>query len=214
MKYPPNTRYSYSPIIFPEGFKLVVCENVYPPDEDSYIMLDALSKVSLSKDFIGLDMGCGSGILTCFLAKKIKHVFAVDINPYAINCTVNNLILNDLSKKVTVLYSNLFSSIPQDFYFDLVVFNPPYLPSDEFVNLNIYSDLYSIGGLTGVEIILKFLDEVVKHLSHEGVILLLISSLLDEHKVKERINSLNLRWNVLLQKKLFFETLKVLLITT
>ncbi|MGQ4833305.1 MAG: HemK2/MTQ2 family protein methyltransferase [Candidatus Asgardarchaeia archaeon] len=205
--------HKYYPIEFPDGFKLIVCKNTYPPDEDSYLMLDALNKLELSSDIIGLDMGCGSGILTCFLAKRIKYVFSIDINPYALNCTLNNLILNKLMDRATVFYSNLFSSIPHNLKFNLIVFNPPYLPTDEYMRSNIYLDLYSIGGKKGVGITLKFLDEAIKYMPIDGKILLLVSSLEDEQKINKKIVKLGLKSKIISEKKLFFEKLKVLLIS-
>ena len=67
-----------------------------------------------------LDLGCGSGVIGCYLYKKkiIDHIYGSDISKEAVNCAIYN------SKKLTQRYdirlSNSFSSW-KDEKFDLII---------------------------------------------------------------------------------------------
>ncbi|MEQ9715532.1 MAG: HemK2/MTQ2 family protein methyltransferase [Candidatus Asgardarchaeum sp.] len=201
-------------INYPEGFKLLICKRTYPPSEDSYLIIDSLLKINLKNIKIALDVGCGSGIITCFLARFANKVYATDINPYALNCTANNIILNKLSNRVILLYSDLFSSIPPEIKFDLIVFNPPYLPINDTEKIaDEYLELAWCGGRDGTNIIINFLLQAIKHLYVGGRIVLLISSLSNVKKIYSTIKKLGLKYSVIANYKTFFEELKVLLIS-
>lgn len=75
-----------------------------------------------------LDIGTGSGCIALSLAQAfpIAHVYAIDIASSAIELAQKNATLNNLSN-VTLLQSDLFSNLPQDLQFDLIVSNPPYI---------------------------------------------------------------------------------------
>ena len=65
------------------------------------------------------------------------------------------------------------------------------------------------GGKRGDEWILKFLTQAHKYLAHNGVILLLLSSLTPRKKVLLLLHTLKLTSLVIAEKKLFFEKLEV-----
>ncbi len=92
-----------------------------------------------------LDVGCGTGILS-IIAKKLgaRRVLAVDIDPQAIESTIDNAIKNDV--EIEVLKSNLLERVEGKF--DMIAAN--ILP----------------------EILLKLLDDVHR-VSHERTILIL-----------------------------------------
>jgi release factor glutamine methyltransferase len=70
-----------------------------------------------------LELGCGSGLIAVYAAKKGAVVTATDVNPAAVENTRQNSALN-LSVVNTVL-SDLFENIPAQL-FDWIVINPPY----------------------------------------------------------------------------------------
>ncbi len=144
---------------------------VYQPDEDSFLMLDALQKINIEEGMPALDMGTGSGILSVEMAKRGAKVTAVDINPYALEAT--RQLAERIGVPVTLVHSNLFENVRGSY--DLIVFNPPYVPTpDEEPH-----DLESIawhGGRTGLSVILPFLSSAPRFLNPSGRILLLVSS--------------------------------------
>jgi release factor glutamine methyltransferase len=84
-----------------------------------------------------LDLCCGSGCIALALARAmpLATVYAVDISPTAIALTKKNIAHNRVSN-IVVVESNLFSAIPGQIKFDLVVTNPPYIAEREWSSLD------------------------------------------------------------------------------
>ena len=145
-------------------------------------------------------MGCGTGIISIHCAKGGAKVTAVDINPRAVDCTRDNANLNNMD--ITVFLSDLFEAL--EGMFDLVIFNPPYLPVYDEGDL----EKAWAGGEGGIEVVDKFLNGVVEHLTPNGRVLLLVSSKMD----LEGLFNANPRFSrrVLESRSFFFEELSVL----
>ena len=185
-------------------------DSVYAPAEDSFLLADSISE-HIEKNQSMLEIGCGTGYVCLQLAKKAKTVTAVDINPDAILLTKTNAEKNNL-KNITVFESDLFSKIKADEKFDVVVFNPPYLP-DDGVNSKDMLDKALIGGATGREVLSVFLKGVKTHLTENGRVFFLISSFTGQREVEEKLIQEGFFFKVIGSKKLFFETLYVYLAT-
>ncbi|MCO6451834.1 MAG: methyltransferase [Caldilineales bacterium] len=72
-----------------------------------------------------LDLGCGSGVVSVFAARRGADVVAVDNNPDAVRCARINALLNGVEAQVDVRLGDLFAPVANE-TFDLVVFNPPF----------------------------------------------------------------------------------------
>ncbi len=107
-----------------KGLRLMVEPGVFHPGFffSSKVMLNFLDTLSLNGLKV-LEMGSGSGILSLYCAKMGADVTACDISQKACENTKTNMALNGL--KLSVLHSNLFSSLSAQ-AFDLVLVNPPY----------------------------------------------------------------------------------------
>ena len=108
--------------------------------------------------------------------------------------------------KIRAIHSNLFEKIKGTF--DLIVFNPPYLPEDKREDKD--SALSTTGGKKGDEVIIYFLKQAALHLNNNGTILLLTSSLTPETRINNLMKRLKLKSKVIAIQKLFFEQLFVL----
>lgn len=167
--------------------------DVYPPSDDSYLILDFLKKVITEQKFDDmpiqevkriLDMGTGTGIIAIFLEMvKLRmdsfhcKIYASDVLPNAIYCARLNEKLNNLDNRIRFIESNLFESFPKDLNhsLDIIIFNPPYLPSiDNSLNLN--KDNTWNGGETGIEILVEFFKQAKEFLSNHGVIYFICST--------------------------------------
>jgi len=172
------------------------CEEVYPPREDSHLLLDCLE---VKKGERVLEMGCGSGIISLHCAKAGALVTAVDINPKAVSCTRMNAQRNRL--EVEALLSDLFLDVQGSF--DTLVFNPPYLPSEEKREI----EASWAGGEDGVRVLERFLRGAPSHLNRGGKVVVLLSSLMRDASLSCVLSSFRRRR--LGQSKLFFEELWV-----
>ncbi|MBT7902318.1 methyltransferase domain-containing protein [Candidatus Woesearchaeota archaeon] len=184
---------------------------MYEPEDDSYLILDPIKKYC-KKEFNVLEMGTGSGILSFVASKKAKSVTAIDINPEAIKYCKKEKLKNKINN-IKFIESNLFSKLPKStkHSFDLIIFNPPYLPHDPNEPKN--CALATCGGKKGYELIQKFLNQVNFYLKPNGKILLLFSSLTKQIRVNEFLNHNFLKHVIIAEKKICFENLFVYLIT-
>ena len=172
---------------------------IYEPAEDSFLLAKFVKKYSKNKSV--LDMGAGSGIQSkTAINSGASRVLAADINPEAVK--------HLQSLKITATRSNLFSNISGKF--DLIVFNPPYLPLDSREDLE--SQQATTGGKLGDEIILRFLTKVSSHLDKSGKILLLLSSLTPKDRILKLLEKKRLKHKSIGSEKLFMEILEVWLI--
>lgn len=169
---------------------------IYEPAEDSFLLEKFVRK--FSKDKKVLDMGCGSGILS-LVAKEsgALEVLSVDIVKESLEVCKQ--------KGLNILKSDLFEHVSGKF--DLIVFNPPYLPADSREDFE--SAIITSGGEKGDEIILRFLKESVSHLEDNGTILLLVSSLTPSENIERLIGELGLVKRLLGSEKVFMERLEV-----
>ncbi len=171
--------------------------DIYSPREDSFLLIDALSSMDLTGREL-LDMGTGSGILAFYCAMKGAHVTAADIDQDSVNFVAKTS--QKLNLEVRTLLTDLFSNIVGEF--DTIVFNPPYLDSNEI------SDRTVDGGRRGKMVIMKFLDALPNFLRRGGHCYILMSSLNEPENVL--MEKHNLDSSVVRTKNLFFEQLKVL----
>lgn len=177
---------------------------IYRPAEDSYLLEKEVKLLAKNKSV--LDIGSGSGIQAlAALSSGASSVTASDINPEVVKHL--NKLKKD-NKNIKVIQSDLFSKIEGKF--DLIVFNPPYLPEDEREDEE--SALTTTGGKNGDEIILEFLNQSVNHLNKNGMILLLVSSLTPKLRINNLLINLGLDHEVLSSEVIFFESLDVWLI--
>lgn len=173
---------------------------MYLPREDSEML--AVKVADYSKGKV-LDVGTGTGVQALAAAKsgRVGEVLAVDINGEAIaycHANVNN-------PKIKFQVSDLFSTVKGKF--DVVIFNPPYLPQDKGID-----DLALYGGEKGYEIIERFFDKVDEHLKKDGFILMVFSSHTKKDKVDKIIRERGYRVKLLDRKHIFFEDLYVYLV--
>ena len=99
----------------------------------------------------------------------------------------------------------MFENIPK-IKFDLIIFNPPYLPDEDF------EDPALFGGKRGYEVLGKFLDSSADFLNDEGHILITSSSLTKRHKVLEIVKNNLLELETIETQHIFFEDLYIDLI--
>lgn len=169
---------------------------IYIPSDDSFLIKTAVRKLSKGKKV--LDIGAGSGILGLAALKAgAKSVLFADIDKEAVNYLKN--------KRYNVIQSDLFSNVKGKF--DIIIFNPPYLPFDSREDLE--SSSQTSGGKRGDEIILRFLRGVKRHLNNNGLILIILSSLTPKKRILKILKEKKLDKKVLSKKKFFMEELEV-----
>ncbi len=182
----------------------VVDSEVYPPSDDTYLLLDA---IEVNDDDIFMEVGCGSGIITLAAAQACQEVFATDVSLNAVRNTMQNLRRNSLSSRCSVVQTDILSSFRPRAHFSVIVFNPPYLPQDD---ISTGMDHAFVGGPSGVETTERFIREGINHLHENGRLYVIASSLADMDRIKSTMKTCSLITRVVASSSFFFETLSVL----
>jgi release factor glutamine methyltransferase len=167
-------------------------EIVYEPQEDSYFLLECLEKeIQRNIPKRALEIGTGSGILSILLSDRIEKIVAVDINPKAIKYAKKTA-KKDGVKNIRFIESDLFENVKGKF--DLIFFNPPYLPGK--------GEKCLFGGKRGQVVTERFLKDVGSYLKKEGEAIVLLSSFNQVEKLSKKY-----RLEKIDEKKLWFESL-------
>lgn len=156
----------YSVIL--DGLKFTVENDVFPPDMGRC----SRNLARLAENYhaqTALDMGCGSGYLALYLKRSgVSEVWASDIHQPAVECTRNNIRLNEWVGEIQVRHSDLFGNIPQSVRFDLVVFNQPFGPGRG-------ETVCGCGPDGGYSITRRFLLQAVDRLKPDAVVMMAFS---------------------------------------
>jgi release factor glutamine methyltransferase len=164
----------------------------YLPAEDTYALRDALEQ------FTGgscLEIGFGSGAVLASASKRFRLAVGTDI----IGLEDAKLARGSGAELVLADRAICF----RDGAFDLVFFNPPYLPSAGI------EDVAVDGGPSGAEAPISFLEEGLRVMSEGGTIVALLSDEGDLESFFARCRALGLEVESLAERKLFYETLSV-----
>jgi len=179
------------------ALKIFYDDEVYPPSDDTYLLL---SVVEVGNGEKVLEIGTGSGFIAIHCALCGANVWASDISERSIRLAQRNAEANNV--RINFVKSDLFERICEKF--DVIIFNPPYLPTapDEHVHGDI--NLALDGGPDGNRVLERFLSQAWKFLNDSGRIYLLFSS----HNLNciKNFNEIY-NWEIMARKKLFFEEL-------
>ena len=118
------------------GLTFDVNKKVLTPRMETELLVEQVLKaVEKYKKCTILDVGTGSGAIAVSVAKNCDaHVTAVDISTQALATAEINAKKNGV--KVEFVHSNLFDNLKRKRKFDIIVSNPPYIPSAEIEKLD------------------------------------------------------------------------------
>ncbi len=164
-------------------YRFNVNENVLSPRPDTEILVEAAIKYVFNHNFSSvLDLGTGSGCILLSILADCPSVFGtgVDASRPALNTARENAAALGLSGRCRLLCLDWFSS---DFAagvggpFDLIVSNPPYIPSAEISALdeevrNHDPQMALDGGKDGFDHYRRLAEIVPVLLKNEGMLLL------------------------------------------
>ena len=180
-------------------------ETVYQPAADSRLLAEtALDRGDVGPGNLVVDVGTGSGYVAARLREETDtRVVGVDINPDACR--------HARDAGVPVLRADLLESVCGPV--DLVVCNPPYLPTPPEQEWDDWMETALSGGEDGRAVIDRLLDTVGRVLAPDGHLLLLVSSLTDPDAVRQAAAEAGLDTAVAAEESQPFERLVVLELT-
>ena len=157
------------------GYEIDINEDVLcPRPETENLVEKALTYIKT--DMRVLDLCTGSGCIAIAVAKKSgAKVVASDISPKALDVAKKNIEKYGLTGNVELVESDLFEKI--DGKFDVVISNPPYIPTKEIETLDkevkdFDPTIALDGGEDGLDVYRKIAKDIDAHLNDKGVVLM------------------------------------------
>lgn len=99
---------------------------VYRPQDDTWLLVDALTEAGIAPGAAVLDIGCGTGALSIAAARvRPRSITAVDVSRRAVWTARVNTALHGIRAEIT--HGDAFARVAGR-VFDLVLANPPYVP--------------------------------------------------------------------------------------
>ncbi len=180
-------------------------DNVYIPAEDSYMLADNLQ---IKKGQSVLEIGTGSGIVAMYASRLTDNITVTDINFDACELARKNFEANDI-ENIEILFGNLFEPV-ENRKFDVILFNTPYLPTEDGEVLEDTINYAFDGGLNGRKVIDLFLNEVGNHLNDGGIVQMIQSSLSGNEETLEKFDNLGFIAEIAATEHFFFEDITLI----
>ena len=160
------------------GHEFYIQEGVFIPRPETEILVDIVGQLikKISSPLKIADIGCGSGCIALSLAKIFSDIkiYAVDINELAINTAkINAKNLNIPDEQICFLHGDKFDPLKNKGRFDIIISNPPYIPSNIIKTLDMevqsYEPLNALdGGNDGIDFYKDFANESPNFLNVNG----------------------------------------------
>ena len=109
-----------------QDFIIDTDDNVYVPAEDSYLLAENLQ---IKEGQSVLEIGTGSGIVAMYASRLTDKITVTDINFDACELARKNFRKNNI-ENIEILWGNMFEVV-ENRKFDVILFNTPYLPTEE-----------------------------------------------------------------------------------
>ena len=187
------------------GLPLRVNRSVLIPRLDTEVLvenvIEAMNRKNLRNPEV-LDMCTGSGAIGISIAAKVPDaiVTMTDVSEDALNTAIGNAGLNGVNRRCIFLLGSMFEAVPDDKHYDVIVCNPPYIPSDVIDTLEIevkdHEPRMALdGGRDGLDFYRIIADKASLYLKTGGILALEIGAeqaedvkkLLNETKTFEEI---------------------------
>lgn len=144
-----------------------------------------------------LDLCTGSACLPIMLADAFQHaqIDAVDISADALAVAQRNVSDYDLTDRITLIESDLYSKLENKRY-DLIISNPPYVNSSSMAQLpqeyKHEPQLALAGGDDGMDLVRKIVEGASARLTNDGVLIVEIGN--EREHAEAAFSDLELTW--------------------
>lgn len=159
--------------------KYIVMPSVLIPRQDTEILIEkAIEYIDKFNLKTGLDLCSGSGaigISTCNNS-TLNSIHFIDISKDALEITKKNIEKNNIQKETLCINSDLFENLMTSGYkYDIIMSNPPYIPTKDIHNLSKYvksePTIALDGGGTGLVFYEKIINEAREFLNDKGYLM-------------------------------------------
>ena len=156
----------------------IVTKDVLIPQPDTEILVEEVINIAYKlENPIILDLCTGSGAIAISIAKNVPNVkiVATDISKNALEIAKRNAQFNGVLNNIDFIESDLFDKI-KNIKFDIIVSNPPYIPTSDINTLPIDVQQEPIlaldGGKDGLDFYRRISKNAHNFLSRQGYLCL------------------------------------------
>lgn len=167
------------------GLEFYVNESVLIPRPETEILVEYIINIinnqnkchGMYKNNLRiLDIGTGSGCIGISIAYNIPnaHIWCVDISNEALSIACLNAQKHGVDRRIHLIQSDIFSNI-EGLVFDIIVSNPPYIPTQDICKLDpdvrFYEPLKALdGGEDGLFYYKSIISDAHRFLTNKGVL--------------------------------------------
>ncbi len=157
------------------GLEIMVDQRVLVPRQETELLVDlalAACVPRCERRKVIADVGTGSGAIAVALASQlpVAFVYAIDASAGALEMAGANAERHGVRGRVELLRGDLLGSLPEPA--DVIVSNPPYIPTRELPDLprdvRREPSIALDGGLDGLAVIARLLEQAPKYLKPGG----------------------------------------------
>jgi release factor glutamine methyltransferase len=160
------------------GYEIAVNRHALVPRPETEILAESGWTFLTSRDSASaLDLGTGTGCIAIALTAKCPNakISASDISPDALALAKENALKNNA--QIEFLQGDGFAALPPEARFDLIISNPPYIPTAEIETLQPevrdFDPRQALdGGADGLDFYRRFAKEAKTFLKLDGKIML------------------------------------------
>lgn len=198
-------------------------QDIYEPSDDSYLLMDTLKYeleyggIPVDRALVCLEIGSGSGVVSACLRQlfhqrcdEIMINYVSDVNPKALQATLQTLqaASSDAHPVLEAVRCDLVSALP-DLPCDVLIFNPPYVPTpDEEVGSHSIEAAWA-GGKDGRRVVDRALPYMARLLQPASVGYLVTVDDNRPHELAQEFAKLGIRMVPLFRRRAHNESLTI-----
>ena len=161
------------------GFEMRVDQRVLVPRPDTEVLVDVALARTSERDMYGraLDLCTGSGCVAVALGlrRKTWKITGTDVSEAALEVARTNAVRLGVARNVRFVHGDLYQPFQANQRFELIVSNPPYIPSAEIAELmpevrDFEPRLALDGGADGYRVLARVVADAAQHLTPGGVL--------------------------------------------
>ena len=168
---------------------------MYLPSEDTFLLIKCLESAKLEGKV--LEIGVGSGEVIRTILVKTEFCAGCDTDLETLK-----QIRSELPDEIELVCCDSGKCFMPNFY-DIIMFNPPYLPSKEIIDHTID------GGRVGNDVILEFLEVSLRLIKSTGSIFFVTSSLADVRSLIDFVEKRGFVCDEIAKEHYMFEVISV-----
>jgi release factor glutamine methyltransferase len=178
--------------------RILTPPGVFGPRSDTWMLADAVRTITLDPRAKVLDICSGSGaVAIAAAARGVRSATAVDLHRLSAWTARFNARLNGV--RIRALHGDLFEPVAGE-RFDLITANPPYVPAPPELEPE-KGDRAWNAGRDGRAVLDRLIDQLPEHLTDDGRVLIVQSSVTGTTATLDRLRSIGLTPTVVQRRR-------------